>query len=125
MQEEIGTTAGAIWHALTTKGELSLAQLKKDVKGKPPLFDWAIGWLAREGKIVRCVGRVSSTLSEPQRMGSKTPKNQIRLRNAASTTAARIARGSGRRNAPGRAIRIRRETAVICVTLSIRSSHAP
>ena len=52
MQEEIGTTAGAIWHALTTKGELSLAQLKKDVKGKPPLFDWAIGWLAREGKIM-------------------------------------------------------------------------
>ena len=52
MQEEIGTTAGAIWHALTTKGELSLAQLKKDVKGKLPLFDWAIGWLAREGKIM-------------------------------------------------------------------------
>jgi Winged helix-turn-helix domain (DUF2582) len=52
MQEEIGTTAGAIWRALNTKEELSLAQLKKDVKGRPPLFDWAIGWLAREGKIV-------------------------------------------------------------------------
>jgi hypothetical protein len=52
MHEEIGTTAGAIWQALKTKGELSLAQLKKDIKGTPPLFDWAIGWLAREGKIV-------------------------------------------------------------------------
>ena len=52
MQEEIGMTAGALWQALNTKGELSLAQLKKDVKGKPPIFDWAIGWLAREGKIV-------------------------------------------------------------------------
>ncbi len=51
MQEEIGITAGTIWHALNAKGELSLAQLKKEVNGKTPLFDWAIGWLAREGKI--------------------------------------------------------------------------
>lgn len=51
MQEEIGTSAGSIWQALNTKGELSLGQLKKAVKGKPPLFDWAIGWLAREDKI--------------------------------------------------------------------------
>jgi hypothetical protein len=52
MQEEIGTTAGAVWQALNTRGELTLAQLKKEVKGKPPIFDWAIGWLAREDKIV-------------------------------------------------------------------------
>jgi hypothetical protein len=30
---------------------LSLAQLKKKVKAKAPLFDWAIGWLAREDRI--------------------------------------------------------------------------
>ena len=52
MQEEIGTTAGAIWHALNSKGELLLAQLKRGVNGKAPVFDWAIGWLAREDKIV-------------------------------------------------------------------------
>jgi Winged helix-turn-helix domain (DUF2582) len=52
MQKEIGTTAGAIWQALTAKGELNLVQLKKEVKGKVPIFDWAIGWLAREDKIV-------------------------------------------------------------------------
>ena len=51
MQEEIGTTAGAIWKILHTKGELSLSQLKKQTKAKPPVFDWAIGWLARENKI--------------------------------------------------------------------------
>src|SRR5574337_517740 len=51
MQEEIGTTAGAIWKALHTNGELSLSQLKKHTKAKTPLFDWAIGWLARENKI--------------------------------------------------------------------------
>lgn len=52
MQEEIGVTAGAIWQTLSNKSELSLAQLKKAVKGKPPVLDWAIGWLAREDKIV-------------------------------------------------------------------------
>jgi hypothetical protein len=26
--------------------------LKKDLKATSPLFDWAIGWLAREGKII-------------------------------------------------------------------------
>ena len=51
MQEEIGTTAGAIWNILHAKGELSLSQLKKQTKAKPPVFDWAIGWLARENKI--------------------------------------------------------------------------
>ena len=51
MEEEIGKTAGAIWDALNTKGELSLSELKKTVKGKEPTFDWTIGWLARESQI--------------------------------------------------------------------------
>jgi CheY-like chemotaxis protein len=50
--EDIGQMAGAIWHALNARGERSLAQLKKEVSGKGPLFDWAIGWLAREDNIV-------------------------------------------------------------------------
>jgi Winged helix-turn-helix domain (DUF2582) len=52
MQEEIGKVAGAIWNLLNAKGELTLAQLKKQVKAKEPVMDWAIGWLAREGKIL-------------------------------------------------------------------------
>ena len=52
MNEDIGQMAGAIWHALNTRGELALAQLKKVVSAKGPVFDWAIGWLAREGKII-------------------------------------------------------------------------
>jgi hypothetical protein len=51
MQEEIGTAAGAIWRALNANGELSLLGLKQQVEAKPPVFDWALGWLAREGKI--------------------------------------------------------------------------
>jgi len=52
MHEDIGPMAGAIWRALNARGELSLAQLKKEVKAKGPAFDWAIGWLAREDKLV-------------------------------------------------------------------------
>ncbi len=51
MEEEIGKTAGQIWNVLNTKGELSLSELKKAVKGQKPTFDWAIGWLARENRI--------------------------------------------------------------------------
>lgn len=51
MHEEIGTAAGLIWRALNVKGELSLPSLKQQVEAKPPVFDWAIGWLAREDKV--------------------------------------------------------------------------
>ena len=52
MHEEIGTTAGAIWQTLNNNGELSLPSLKQEVGARSPFFDWALGWLAREDKIV-------------------------------------------------------------------------
>jgi hypothetical protein len=52
MSEEIGTMAGAIWQTLEANGEMTLTKLKKELKAGSPLFDWAIGWLAREDKIV-------------------------------------------------------------------------
>lgn len=52
MSEEIGTMAGAIWQALETNGEMTLSKLKKQLNAASPLFDWAIGWLAREDKIM-------------------------------------------------------------------------
>jgi hypothetical protein len=51
MQEEIGPTAGAIWEILHAKGELTLFPLWTQTKAKALVFDWAIGWLARENKI--------------------------------------------------------------------------
>jgi hypothetical protein len=51
MFEEIGIAAGAIWQALDTNGEMTLAKLKKEVDAEGALFDWAVGWLAREDKI--------------------------------------------------------------------------
>ena len=52
MNEEIGLMAGKIWHALEAKGEMSVAALKKAIGTREPSADWAIGWLAREDKIV-------------------------------------------------------------------------
>ena len=63
MSEEIGTMAGAIWHTLETNGEMTLTKLKKDLKAGSPLFDWAIGWLAREDKIVLTMEKRSTRVS--------------------------------------------------------------
>jgi hypothetical protein len=51
VEEQIGKVAGSIWKALRSEGELSVEQLKRKVAAKTPVFDWAIGWLAREDKI--------------------------------------------------------------------------
>jgi hypothetical protein len=52
MSEPIGKVAGEIWRALEANGEMTLTKLKRELKTQSPLFDWAIGWLAREDKIV-------------------------------------------------------------------------
>jgi hypothetical protein len=52
MSEEIGTMAGTIWHTLDANGEMTLPKLQKELKVGSPLFHWAIGWLAREDKIM-------------------------------------------------------------------------
>jgi winged helix-turn-helix protein DUF2582 len=49
--QQIGETAGAVWHALNENGSLSLAKLAERVGGNRDLVMQAVGWLAREGKI--------------------------------------------------------------------------
>jgi hypothetical protein len=51
MNEEIGRVAGSIWRTLEANGEMTLTSLKKKIDAGTSLFDWAIGWLAREDKI--------------------------------------------------------------------------
>jgi len=51
MNEEIGRVAGLIWNALESNGEMSLSKLRNVVDAGEPIFDWAIGWLAREDKV--------------------------------------------------------------------------
>ncbi|MDR1723819.1 MAG: winged helix-turn-helix domain-containing protein [Tannerella sp.] len=51
--DSIGTAAGVVWTALSTSGKLSVKDLKKETKIKTDkvLFA-ALGWLAKEGKLV-------------------------------------------------------------------------
>ncbi len=50
--DAIGETAGKIYQVLEKKGPMTDAALKKEIKvANRDLFDHAIGWLAREGKV--------------------------------------------------------------------------
>jgi hypothetical protein len=49
--DQIGKTAGVVWHILDDKGAMSLAQLTKHVDAPRDSVMQAIGWLAREDKV--------------------------------------------------------------------------
>ncbi|MCH8923653.1 MAG: winged helix-turn-helix domain-containing protein [Planctomycetes bacterium] len=50
--EQIGETAGLIWHTLADDGPSSITKLIKQVDAPRDLVMQGIGWLAREEKIV-------------------------------------------------------------------------
>ena len=52
MTHPIGETAGKVWRFLDGKGEATLNQMKKGIKADPNLILQAIGWLAREDKLI-------------------------------------------------------------------------
>jgi hypothetical protein len=49
--EQIGETAGMIWHLLDDSGPLPVTRLVKEVDAPRDLVMQALGWLAREDKI--------------------------------------------------------------------------
>jgi hypothetical protein len=49
--EQIGETAGVVWHTLSQGGRMSLTKLQKESGAPRDLVLQAVGWLAREGKI--------------------------------------------------------------------------
>ncbi len=49
--DRIGDIAGKVWHALNSKGSITLTQLSKEVDAPRDLVMQAVGWLAREGKL--------------------------------------------------------------------------
>ena len=51
MLEEIGITAGEIWHYLEEYDEASVGKLTQELKKTERQISLGIGWLAREGKI--------------------------------------------------------------------------
>ncbi len=52
MNHEIGFTAGKVWHALRDNGAASVTKLKNQLKVDAFSLNAAIGWLAREDKVV-------------------------------------------------------------------------
>ena len=49
--EQVGATAGMVWHILKDSGPLTVTQLKKKMNGSSELVNFALGWLAREDKV--------------------------------------------------------------------------
>jgi hypothetical protein len=52
MEDEIGELAGEIWDFLEESGESSLTQVNDAVEAPRSRVNMAIGWLAREDKLV-------------------------------------------------------------------------
>lgn len=50
--QQVGEVAGIVWHCLRDQGPMSNAKLAKEVDAPRDLVMQAVGWLAREGKIV-------------------------------------------------------------------------
>lgn len=57
LTSEIGTNAGKVWGALNERGVLSMQSLRKHTELDLPEIYFAVGWLARENKIVRTGNR--------------------------------------------------------------------
>jgi predicted transcriptional regulator len=50
--DQIGESAGRVWQALSKNGSMSMAKLVKAVGQPRDNVMQALGWLAREGKIL-------------------------------------------------------------------------
>jgi len=66
MHDNIGKAAGTVWTYLKKNGTQSLTALMDGTKLEKNLFHWAIGWLAREGKlkITKVKGKYDISLVE-------------------------------------------------------------
>ena len=49
---QIGVTAGVVWETLQDEGAMSLPQLVKQIDAPRDVVMQAVGWLAREDKIL-------------------------------------------------------------------------
>lgn len=51
-KEVIGDNAGKVWHALNEKNETTLKELAEKLSLSLEMTAMAVGWLARENKII-------------------------------------------------------------------------
>jgi Winged helix-turn-helix domain (DUF2582) len=68
--EQIGRTAGEVWHELADSDGLSLAALKKSIDAPNELILAALGWLAREGKLDFATSGRSAKVSLREQAGA-------------------------------------------------------
>jgi hypothetical protein len=52
MNNRIGQIAGRVWRALGEKGAATVAQIAKSINEPAEVVTLAVGWLARENKVV-------------------------------------------------------------------------
>ena len=52
VNSQIGETAGKVWNLLSENGPLTTTQMRKKLNGSGELLNLALGWLAREDKVV-------------------------------------------------------------------------
>ena len=50
--DQIGDTAGLVWHYINENGHCTLTTLAKEIDAPRDVIMQAVGWLAREGKVV-------------------------------------------------------------------------
>ena len=62
---QIGDTAGLVWRLLAVNGPMTLTKLAKDIDAPRDVAMQAIGWLAREDKVVIEEDRRSRIVSLP------------------------------------------------------------
>ncbi|MBZ5672530.1 MAG: winged helix-turn-helix domain-containing protein [Acidobacteriia bacterium] len=49
---QIGEMAGEVWHLLSDAGPLTLAQIRRKLNRSSEFLNLALGWLAREEKVI-------------------------------------------------------------------------
>lgn len=74
-KEKVQEAAGKIWKVLAKKGKVNVAQLPKLLKEKMQIAFQALGWLAREDKVV---------------YSEKDKKNYVSLTEAEQETAKQV-----------------------------------
>jgi hypothetical protein len=52
LRNDIGINAGTIWYLLDEKGALSISEIAEYTNFREPFIFYALGWLARESKIL-------------------------------------------------------------------------
>lgn len=63
MHNQIGTVAGKVWRHLGEHGGSAVAQIAKSLGESSDLVNMAVGWLARENKVVFTQASKTSTVA--------------------------------------------------------------